>query len=66
VPFKNSEYFDYLFMNTVDNAVFLYNQLPDLRGTYRGVLEMMQDATRIRELRGSKKLLDWNDGPGEE
>jgi hypothetical protein len=44
----------------------LYVAVRDDEGNYRGVLEMMQDATRIRSLEGSKKLLDWNGDPDKE
>ncbi|WP_084281457.1 PAS domain-containing protein [Alkaliphilus transvaalensis] len=38
----------------------IYNAVRDDEGNFRGVLEMMQDATRIRSLEGSQKLLSWN------
>ncbi len=44
------------------NGVFiyiLYIAIRDDRGNYRGVLEMMQDASHIRELKGSQTLLKW-------
>jgi uncharacterized protein len=44
------------------NERFLYIRyfaLRDAAGTYRGVLEVVQDATGIRELQGQRRLLDW-------
>ncbi|QZE15435.1 PAS domain-containing protein [Halosquirtibacter laminarini] len=38
----------------------IYNAVRDDQGNFRGVLEMMQDATHIRSLEGSQKLLSWN------
>lgn len=38
-----------------------YTAVRDENGKFRGVLEMMQDATHIRSLEGSKKLLSWDD-----
>lgn len=41
----------------------IYNAVRDEKGNFRGVLEMMQDATHIRSLTGSQKLLTWeNEG----
>ena len=31
----------------------------DAEGKFRGVLEMMQDCTKIREMQGSRTLLNW-------
>ncbi len=36
-----------------------YFALRDKAGAYRGVLEVSQDATGIRGLRGERRLLDW-------
>ena len=36
-----------------------YVAVRDASGNFKGVLEMMQDATRIRSLTGSRKLLTW-------
>jgi DUF438 domain-containing protein len=36
-----------------------YFALYDRRGTYRGTLEVSQDATGIRALSGQRRLLDW-------
>lgn len=40
-----------------------YVAVRDAEGRFRGVLEMMQDCTRIRSLQGSQTLLSWNDSP---
>ncbi|MGC4018439.1 MAG: PAS domain-containing protein [Muricomes sp.] len=37
----------------------LYTAVRDDNGKFRGVLEMMQDATHIRSLEGSQRLLTW-------
>lgn len=37
----------------------IYNAVRDEAGKFRGVLEMMQDVTRIRSLEGSQRLLSW-------
>ncbi|MGX8796121.1 PAS domain-containing protein [Fusibacter sp. JL298sf-3] len=39
----------------------VYTAVRDDQGTFRGVLEMMQDATHIRSLEGSRRLLSWAD-----
>lgn len=39
----------------------IYNAVRDEDGKFRGVLEMMQDVTRIRNLQGSQRLLSWNE-----
>lgn len=42
-----------------------YVAVRDAEGRFRGVLEMMQDCSRIRELQGSRTLLTWsNDTQG--
>lgn len=38
----------------------LYKAVRDADGTFRGVLEMMQNATHIRSLSGSQTLLSWD------
>ncbi len=38
----------------------LYVAVRDAEGNYRGVLEMMQDASHIRALEGSQTLLNWS------
>lgn len=40
----------------------LYTAVRDEKGKFRGVLEMMQDCTHIRELTGSQILLTWDKG----
>ncbi|MGL4107417.1 PAS domain-containing protein [Clostridium sp. LP20] len=37
----------------------LYTAVRDDKGNFKGVLEMMQDATHIRSLSGSQRLLNW-------
>ncbi len=37
----------------------IYTAVRDDQGTFRGVLEMMQDLTRLRKLEGSQRLLSW-------
>lgn len=37
-----------------------YFALRDKAGAYRGVLEVSQDVTGIRALRGERRLLDWD------
>ncbi|HHX62216.1 MAG TPA: DUF1858 domain-containing protein [Epulopiscium sp.] len=51
-----------------DKFIYIvYNAVRDENGQFRGVLEMMQDATRIRSLTGSQRLLSWtNDKPKKE
>jgi DUF438 domain-containing protein len=39
-----------------------YFALRDKAGAYRGTLEVSQDATAIRGLRGERRLLDWGEG----
>lgn len=39
----------------------IFNAVRDEQGNFKGVLEMMQDVTRIRSLKGSRRLLSWND-----
>ncbi len=38
----------------------IYNAVRDDKGNFKGVLEMMQDVTHIRSLKGSQKLLTWD------
>lgn len=50
-------------------GVFIYIKyvaVRDEQGRFRGVLEMMQDCTHIRELEGSRTLLTWEDESHEE
>ena len=42
----------------------LYVAVRDENGRFRGVLEMMQDCTHIRSLKGSRTLLKWADETG--
>ncbi|MDD2475469.1 MAG: PAS domain-containing protein [Dysgonamonadaceae bacterium] len=37
----------------------IFNAVRDEEGKFRGVLEMMQDVTHIRSLKGSRRLLSW-------
>ena len=37
----------------------IFNAVRDEDGNFRGVLEMMQDVTHIRSLKGSRRLLSW-------
>lgn len=39
----------------------IYNAVRDKEGNFKGVLEMMQDVTRIRSLTGNQRLLSWSD-----
>jgi hypothetical protein len=41
-------------------VVIRYFAVRDGEGRYRGCLEVSQDATDIRALRGERRLLDWN------
>jgi DUF438 domain-containing protein/uncharacterized protein (DUF2249 family) len=38
----------------------IYTAVRDEEGNFKGVLEMMQDATHIRSLTGSQRLLSWD------
>ena len=38
-----------------------YFAVRDGQGEYRGTLEVVQDVTRIRDLEGERRLLDWTD-----
>ncbi len=45
----------------------IYTAVRDEKGEYKGILEMMQDVTRIRALEGTQRLLSWtNDEKVEE
>jgi DUF438 domain-containing protein len=39
--------------------IIRYFALRDGKGAYKGCLEVSQDATRIRDLKGQRRLLDW-------
>lgn len=43
----------------------LYIAVRNAKGEFKGVLEMMQEASHIRSLRGSRKLLQWDKGGSE-
>ena len=43
----------------------IYIAVRDDNGNFKGVLEMMQDVTKIRSLTGSQRLLSWGDKKGE-
>ena len=38
----------------------IFNAVRDDEGNFKGVLEMMQDVTHIRSLKGSRRLLSWD------
>ena len=40
----------------------VYVAVRDKDGTFRGVMEMMQDCTRIRAFEGERRLLTWEEG----
>lgn len=42
----------------------IYNAVRDEEGNFRGVLEMMQDVTKIRSLTGTQRLLSWTNEGG--
>jgi DUF438 domain-containing protein len=42
-----------------------YFAMRDGKGAYKGSLEVTQDATAIRGLRGERRLLDWDKPEGE-
>ncbi|MDO5714602.1 MAG: PAS domain-containing protein [Tissierellia bacterium] len=49
-------------INKPDLFIYIYyTPVFDEEGNFRGVLEMMQDCTRIRSLVGSRTLLTWGD-----
>lgn len=39
----------------------LYTAIYDESGNFKGILEMMQDATHIRSLEGNKRILSWDE-----
>ncbi|MRR11038.1 DUF438 domain-containing protein [bacterium] len=44
------------------NGAFIYIRyfaMRDAAGTYRGCLEVVQDVTHIRELKGERRIVDW-------
>jgi Uncharacterized conserved protein len=45
-----------------DKFVYIiYSAVRDEQGNFRGVLEMMQDVTKIRKLTGTQRLLSWKE-----
>ncbi len=42
----------------------IYNAVRDEEGNFRGILEMMQDVTKIRSLTGTQRLLSWTNEGG--
>lgn len=47
-------------INKEDIFIYIvYYAVRDAKGNFKGVLEMMQDATHIRKLEGSRTLLTW-------
>lgn len=49
-------------INKPDLFIYIYYvAVRDEEGNFKGVLEMMQDATHIRNLEGSRTLLTWED-----
>lgn len=50
-----------------DKFIYIvYDAIRDDEGNFRGVLEMMQDVTHIRSLKGSQRLLSWKNSPKSE
>lgn len=48
-------------INKPDLFIYIiYQAVRDEQGTFRGILEMMQDCTHIRALEGSRTLLTWD------
>ncbi|NLZ72612.1 MAG: DUF1858 domain-containing protein [Bacteroidales bacterium] len=44
-----------------DKFIYIvFNAVRDEEGSFKGVLEMMQDVTHIRSLKGSRRLLSWD------
>lgn len=53
-------------INKPDVFIYIYYvAVRDEQGNYKGVLEMMQDCTHIRNLQGSQTLLNWGSGKQE-
>lgn len=59
--FKNGEHDEAEFWLEIGGKFIyiIYNAVRDEEGNFKGVLEMMQDATHIRSLTGSQRLLAW-------
>ncbi len=50
-----------------DKFIYIvYDAVRDEEGNFRGDLEMMQDVTHIRSLKGSQRLLSWKNPPKSE
>ena len=43
----------------------IFNAVRDDEGNFKGVLEMMEDVTHIRSLKGSRRLLSWDNTPSD-
>lgn len=57
---KGEQSFAEFWINKPDLFIYItYTAVRDEQGRFRGVLEMMQDCTRIRQLEGSRTLLAW-------
>lgn len=53
-------------INKPDLFIYIYYKaVRDEHGNFKGILEMMQDATHIRSLQGSQTLLTWGSGKEE-
>lgn len=49
-----------------DKFIYIvFNAVRDDEGNFKGVLEMMQDVTHIRSLKGSRRLLSWENSMSE-
>jgi hypothetical protein len=59
--FKKKEKTEAEFWLTLKNRFIHIRYFPlyDDKGEYRGVIEMSQDVTGIRGLKGERQLLDW-------
>ena len=56
IPVKEVKMF-----NFKDKLIFTsYYALHDKSGTYKGILEVSQDITRFKNLKGERKLLNWD------
>lgn len=54
-------------INKPDLFIYIYYKaVRDGEGKFRGILEVMQDCTRIRQLQDSQTLLSWHDGNREQ
>jgi DUF438 domain-containing protein len=57
------EYADFWIQFRERFILIRYFALRDAQGTYRGTIEVTQDATAIRDLKGERRLLDWKESP---